>query len=543
MSLYLKILEDESRQTLEKDHRLFPRETFLPDLSDNIKCGNSLIGLDSLDEIGSDEVTRGRVNPFNWEHEFKGVMKVGGFDAVIGNPPYVRIQTMREWAPYEADYLKRHYALAAKGSFDIYVTFIEKGLNLLNQQGRFGMILPHKFLNSQYGAPARRLITSGKHLSEIVHFGDQQVFEKGTTYTCLLFLMKIGSDELKFAQVDDLEAWRYTGVCTADGKFRNDRLTEKEWNFMVGPGGSVAERLSNTVLKLGDIADVFVGLQTSADNVFVMDFISEGARTIRLRSKALASEWVFENDLLFPLVSGTDVIRYGHLPQRQYILFPYDVGDSVDLIAFRTLKKNFPRTAEYLLKNRRKLEAREKGKFKDSQWYRFGRNQNLGIQNRKKICVPRLVRNLKLTLDEDGSHFLDNVDVCGVTPKSSFNYIDKKFLLGILNSRLMRFYFPYISAPFRGGWRSANRQFLSQLPMCNFLSKPSSQDKRADRIVTFVDRMLDLVLKEAATASEAERTALQRAMKETDRQIDALVYELYALTDAEIAVVETETAG
>lgn len=113
MSLYLKVLEGESRQTLERDHRLFPKETFLPDLSNNIKCGNSLIGPDSYDEIGDDEAARRRVNPFNWSREFQGVMKVGGFDAVIGNPPYIRIQTMSAWAPYEADYLKRYYDIAS----------------------------------------------------------------------------------------------------------------------------------------------------------------------------------------------------------------------------------------------------------------------------------------------------------------------------------------------------------------------------------------------------------------------------------------------
>jgi len=114
-----------------------------------------------------------------------------------------------------------------------------------------------------------------------------------------------------------------------------------------------------------------------------------------------------ETDLLHPLVSGTDVHGYPPLPRRQFILFPYEVKDeTASLISFNELNAEFPKSASYLAENKVRLQERERGKFKDVQWYRFGRSQNLGIQSRAKICVPRLVDRLCAGFDSDGSHFL-----------------------------------------------------------------------------------------------------------------------------------------
>src|SRR4030067_3019065 len=136
LSLLLKVLEGENQDTLEKQMKLF-KERALPDLGSNIKCGNSLIGPDfysvgaglALPLFDKEEVYR--INPFDWQKEFPEIMERGGFDTVIGNPPYIRIQTMKEWAPVEVELYKKYYASASKGSYDIYVVFAERGLSLL----------------------------------------------------------------------------------------------------------------------------------------------------------------------------------------------------------------------------------------------------------------------------------------------------------------------------------------------------------------------------------------------------------------------------
>jgi predicted type IV restriction endonuclease len=545
LSLLLKVLEGENFQTLENQYRLF-HERALPDLADNIKCGNSLIGPDFYDTIEpesiSDELQQ-KINAFDWQSEFSGIFSGNnpGFDAVIGNPPYVRIQTMQENQQEALSYFTKKYKSALKGNYDIYVIFVEKGLSLLNLNGQIGFILPHKFFNAQYGRPLRKLLSQGKNLSHVVHFGHQQVFERATTYTCLLFLQSCPQKEFIFVKVDDLSDWIETQNAKK-GIISSKKVNEQEWNFVVGDGYRLFNKLAKRQPKLGDIADIFVGLQTSADDVFIMNFVNKTTKNICLKSKSLDCELNFEKDLLFPLVSGTDVKRYTCLPERQYILFPYHIDDQhVELIPIKTITKKYPKTAEYFMKNKKILEERERGQFKDLEWHRFGRSQNIGIQGRIKLCVPRLVYNLHAAYDENGNHFLDNVDVGGITLKPDCIRQNLKYLLALLNSSLLRWYFPFISAPFRGGWFSANRQFLSQLPI-RIIDFDDSDDKsKHNKIVTFVDRMLELHKKLAAAKIPNEKTRIERQIDTTDKQIDNLVYDLYGLTDEEIKIVEGNT--
>jgi hypothetical protein len=182
LSLYLKMLEDENRTTLERERELFAEAVaLLPPLQDNIKCGNSLIASD-FSIVPEDLV---RVHAFDWPVQFASIMKAGGFDAVIGNPPYIRIQGFPE---DQIAYFGNNYR-AATGNYDIYVNFVERGLNLLSKTGRLGMILPNKFMRTDYGLGLRTLLGEKKAVAGIIDFGAEQVFE-ATTYTCLLFLSR-----------------------------------------------------------------------------------------------------------------------------------------------------------------------------------------------------------------------------------------------------------------------------------------------------------------------------------------------------------------
>lgn len=485
---------------------------------------------------------------FHWKIEFpeafysaRGELESPGFDAVIGNPPYVRIQSIKEWSPLEVDFYKQRYYSARKGSYDLYVLFIERGMSLLNKNGRLGFIVPNKVFQAQYGEPIRKLISDNRNLSEIIHFGHTQVFNSATTYTCLLFLeMENKNTEFKFVKVGDLELWQRQGIVEREGKIPLDFVTASEWNFVVGKEAKLFNRLKGMPIKLRDVADTFVGLQTSADDVYIMNLIEEKEDFAVLYSRSLESEVELEKDFLFPLVSGVDVLRYGALPSRQYILFPYHIDDKINLIDVEFLSKGFPKTLEYLNMNKIRLQQREKGKFKDDKWYRFGRNQNIGIQNRKKICVPRLVDKLHVALDVKGAFFLDNVDVNGISLKKEFNTLGLLFLMGLLNSKLLVWFFPFISVPFRGGWWSANRQFISHLPIRTINFNDKDDKARYDSMVSLVEQMLDLNKKLSNAKTDHEKNILQRQIDHTDRQIDTLVYELYGLTEEEIKIVEGE---
>jgi hypothetical protein len=221
---YMAVNRDPFLERIRRKQRGGQPLSLLPNLTKNFKRGNSLIADKS---IAGDAA-------FDWEKEFP---EIKGFDVVIGNPPYERIQVMQANAPEAAEFLKANYRAAASGNFDIYVCFIERGLELLNANGFFGYICPHKFFQAEYGEPVRKLLSEGKHVRHIVSFGDQQIFPQVSTYTCLLFLDKAPQKEIQFVKVDDIELWRSTGAMSK-GEFPTANLSDKQWLFTIGEKGS-----------------------------------------------------------------------------------------------------------------------------------------------------------------------------------------------------------------------------------------------------------------------------------------------------------------
>lgn len=482
LSLLLKVLEGETDESLNAQMKLF-HERALPDLDGNIKCGNSLIGPDFFDgRLDLDEDERRRINAFDWQAEFPQVFLPspargrgaggegkggfqGGFDAVIGNPPYIRIQTMKEWAPLEVEFYKQRYAAASKGNYDIYVVFVERGLQLLNKNGKLGLILPHKFFNAQYGEPLRRLIAEGRHLDHVVHFGHQQVFDEATTYTCLMFLENAGAPEVSVTKVGNIPRWKSDPREEETAVISASSIHSDPWNFSVGMGRGLVEKLCSLPKKLDEIADIFVGVQTSADDVFILDVVKQSPKSITLHSKALNCDWAFEKGLLFPLASGTDVGRYRALEERQYIVFPYRVeGNKAYLYELNEIADRYPSVERYIAQNRKRLEGRENGRLKGRGWHGYIYLKNMTRQRIPKLCVPRLVSRLCAAYDSIGTHILDNVDVGGVVLKEEYKYLGLPYLLGLLNSRLLGWYFPHVSAPFRGGGCRPTGSFSPSYP-------------------------------------------------------------------------------
>jgi len=381
LSLLLKVLEGETEAVAQQK---LLADRVLPDLDSNIKCGNSLIGPDFYDGQMSlgllDEEEMYRVNVFDWAAAFPRIVPWGGFDAVIGNPPYIRIQAMKQWAPKEVEFYKQAYKAASKGSYDIYVVFIEKGLELLNRNGILGFILPHKFFQAKYGEPIRQIIASDKKLSQIIHFGHQQIFANATTYTCLLFLSNAKNDEFEYAKVDDLAGWRQKGEAVR-GYISTTEVSVLEWNFTVGDGARLFKRLTKMPTKLGNVANkIYQGLITSADTVYLFKDYRETANPSLIEVYSQKSEsWVLiEAAILKSVIRSGKIHRYQAYPSV-YVLFPYKISDgSAQLYTEREIQDIFPKAWEYLNQHKLMLENRENGKFKDAQWYRFGRTQNLG---------------------------------------------------------------------------------------------------------------------------------------------------------------------
>lgn len=537
LSLLLMVLEKTPGEVLEKQLKLHHQRA-LPDLDSNIKCGNSLLDYKHLGQVLLDDETRRRVNPLDWKAEFTRVFKKGGFDVVLGNPPYIRVQTMKEWAPLEVELYKEHYKAASKGNYDIYVCFLERGLSLLSSKGRLGYILPHKFFNAKYGQSVRGLIAAGKHLASIIHFGDQQVFDNATTYTCLLFLDKAGSAKFDFIQVSDLSAWRLEGKATA-GTIPATKVGAADWNFSVGEGSGLFDKLNAMPVKLGDVAArMSQGIRTSGNEVYVLDEVKAADNTLILKSAALGREVVVEAAATSLFLQGREIKPYEVLPSGKRVIVPYRLEKGrTALIPEEELKAKMPRTYDYLRENRAFLEGRESGKMKGPKWFGYVYPKNLEVMRSPKILVPDIADRAAFALDETGEYAFTSGYGITLKPETKESM---KYILGLLNSALLDFYLKRVSTPMRGGFFRYFTQFIEQLPVrrINF-AEPKDKAKH-DRMVILVDRMMDLHKRHTAARMEQERTSLQRQIEATDAEINDIVFELYGLTEDEIQFVRVD---
>jgi len=449
MSLYLKIL-DEGYDKGQAE--LFLKGHILPDMTGNIKCGNSLIDRKQLfdyDFFGDPDI-----NPFDW-YEFNAC----GFDAIISNPPYIRIQEMQEWAPKTVKLYKELYKASSAKNYDIYVIFIEKALSLLSPSGLIGMILPNKFMQQEYGEIIRSQISVDGNLFKLINFKDFQVFKGATTYTCLLFLSKEKNSVFDYAECQN------TNMDTEFSKIDSGRISAAPWVLHNENDLAFFDALS-IHQRLGVFCDnIFVGVQTSADKVFILEYEGEDLSFYSAKSAILDTSVQLEKVWVRHIISGTDVKRYLNPEKRQLVIFPYDIVDGKPVLVNKKIfEAKSPKTWHYLLENKKVLENREKGRMKGNSWYGYVYLKNMALQDKPKICIPRLVQQIHAIYDETGAWCLDNVDVGGIILKEEYRNLTYYFL-GLLNSKLLSKYLSKISTPFRGGFWSCNRQYLEQLPI------------------------------------------------------------------------------
>lgn len=547
LSLSLKMLEGETEQTLGTTRQMF-QERVLPDLSNNIKCGNSLIGSDFYDGPQAAQLTdeeQYRINAFDWEAEFPTVMPAGGFDAVIGNPPYVRSINLKESNPVLWNLYRSRYRSASEKEWDIYLIFVEKALELLSNNGKLGYILPNKFLNSQVGEQLRAVLSEGQHLERLVHFGAFQIFQNATTYTCLLFLNRSGNNQIEVA--------RYVGPVNKAGavcplpegapklwqisEVPATKLTADVWTFRAS-GGNLLEKLQQWP-GLGSVAQIFQGTGTRADKVYLVEERGYDGDLIRIYSVEKDAEYLLEPHYLKPALRGRSIGRYEEVGKDLLLIVPYEIinGKSV-LVPPQKLRSLAPRTLEYLYECKSRLDERENGRFKDQEgWYAYGYPRSMTKFDTIKIAMPDVCNRGKCWLEEMSHWLIDTA--YGVMPTSDGT--DLKYLLGILNSPLLTYFLKETGTALRGGYFRMKTAYLNPFPIRTINFSDPADKKRHDDMVVLVERMLDLHKRLPAVKTSQEKTVLQRQIDGTDKQIDKLVYELYALTGEEIAIVEGAT--
>ncbi len=526
LSLLLKVLEGESDETLKRQLS-FVHERALPDLGQNIKCGNSLIGPDYFaGQLMPDDEEMRRVNPFDWKAEFPEIMKAGGFDAVIGNPPYVRQESLSGLK----DYLAQHYEAFDRVA-DLFAYFMEKSVMLLREGGRFSFIVSSSFLRTTYGEALRRTLKKQAAVLSILDFGGLAVFENAKdTYVCIPLLTKMKQPpridvsripSLGFTSLDDSAIeHRFT--------IPHERLTENAWSLKSDQEAAVFDKVMKAGKPLGNYVRgaICYGIKTGLNEAFVIDAATR---------KALISKDKASAQLIKPLLGGEDIRRYVFNKTALWLIFTRR-GTSIN---------QFPAIREHLSKWKVQLAPKKSAKDKfgrkpgSYEWYEIQDDvAYFKVFDGPKIIYPDIAKGPRFMLDTDG-HYLANTAYCLGT--------DDRYLLGILNSRLFWFAISNLSIPF--GVRAGQYryrliyQYMEKVPIrvVDFNSKADKE--RHGRIVSLVEGMLELHQRLTDAKTPADKDRLQRQIDATDQEIDRLVYDLYGLTEEEIQIVEAASVA
>lgn len=183
LSLALKMLEDETTATANDMQVLF-HEKILPNLSKNIVCGNSLIGSDILSNNMFESEEERKLNPMDFGNVFPEIMRNGGFDAIVGNPPYVRVDILQK---SHKNYIINNYN-SAKGKYDLYYLFLERAFTLINKNGNMSYILPNRFTTSDSGLELRKFLINNCNKIFINSVSKIKVFKNAATYPNIIVL-------------------------------------------------------------------------------------------------------------------------------------------------------------------------------------------------------------------------------------------------------------------------------------------------------------------------------------------------------------------
>lgn len=537
LSLLLTILDDESlNPAVDRD--------VLPDLSANLQCGNSVIDSRfdaNFDTPASDPVRRAVVNPFEWKHSFPNIMSpVGrGFDAIIGNPPYIRIQEVAEHYSDQLLFLQSAISgyVSTSMSFDMYMPFIERALDLVATDGKVALIVPQRFATLLAAGPLRNKLRA--RIDSVVYFGTQQVFPGRSTYTALIEVGSGSSDEVAVELVDDLYLWR-NGHGGELVSWTRSELTASPWSFANDKQSAVFDKLVATCeQRLSDVAEIFVGVQSSADDTLMVKPTHVDGDYIYFQDND-GDQWSIESAITRPALVDARLTEYGVDPKHdRYAIFPYEIGEGrskkvAKLIQPKSLRSRFPMAWRYLSAQRDKLSSRNISPDRGEAFYAYGRSQNIARMDDPKIIVRTLSLIPQYVWDPDGRI----VSGGGNGPYTVVRALDASdvsnwVLIALLSHPVIDAMLPSLGASVhRGGYVQHARSSLKSLPI------PQVSRSEAMDIESLVGQMHDAVRNLREETDSAIRASLLARKEWIRSRIEQIVSGMLGLDSGDLAAFD-----
>ncbi len=458
-----------------------------------------------IEEIKSNRIYE---NAFEWRFEFPEVLDDDGtfvgFDLILGNPPYIRQEEFSALKPY----LQENFSTYA-GTADLLVYFIELGLRLLASKGNFTFIIANKFMRAGFGENLRSWLQQYQ-IQEIIDFGDLPVFEEATTYPCILSIGKKTPSELfRAATLADLDFDKLENRLQ-EVAFTSDqtKLETSGWNLADEKTQTLLQKLKSTGKPLGEYVEgkIYRGVLTGLNEAFVID---KTTRDDLIARDARSAE------IIKPFLEGKDIKRYQSPVARKWLIL-FKNGDTQEWFgklkeeeAWQKIEENYPAIAEWLLPfNKKAVKRSDQGEY----WWELRACAYYEEFEKEKIAYAEIASRGQFVLDKVNSLFDTTAYILGS---------DSEYLMGVLNSKLCTYYFSKIASSVRGGYLRWKRQYMATIPIVD------ASKSEQETIENPVNQILAL--------KKANPTADTAAL---EAEIDRLVYALYGLTEAEVAIVE-----
>jgi hypothetical protein len=373
-------------------------------LDDNIKIGNSIINDAKITDL-----------PFNWENEFPQIFAEGGFDVVIGNPPYIRQELLSPFKPY----LQENYQ-TYDGVADIYIYFYEKGLNLLKPAGIISYIVTNKWLRSGYGEPLRRFFSQESVFEQIIDFGHAPIFEDADTFPCIIAARKseVSNTEnenksvlvcsVPRAELKNINLTQYVQNPEHSFTIPWSRFTANAWSLEPPAVDDLMRKIQRVGVPLKEFAGVkpICGIKTGFNEAF---FIDDATKNKLVQADPKCAE------IIKPLLRGQDIKRWIPEWDKVWIIFAHK---DIDI-------EQYPVIKEHLEIYRNKLEARA---GKQLWWQLQASPSSYHLFEEPKIIWQDLAFHSRFCSDKQNV-FIDMT--CFALPCSDL------WLLAVLNSPLM----------------------------------------------------------------------------------------------------------
>ncbi len=510
LSLMLKMLGEE--------FGIVPGRAILPMLDKNIKCGNSLISGDTLElkKYFGDEWYK--VKPFNWDEEFRKIMKEeGGFDVVIGNPPWGAT-----FSENELEYLRTINALIVVRMIDSFMYFVYQISQLLKDKSYFGMILPDVVLYQGDNYKLREYLLNDYSLKSVVNLGND-IFEGVNRPSCILvfgkpkgksntaFTVDISKNKNKEVNLNDLK--NYNKVSQED----YDNIPSKMF---------ITNYLSNYKIYKKIIKNVLIKrLVDFVDSDGIQRGVSPDLKEAFIVDENIIKKFKLEKSNLRPVITGgKQVKRYYIDYQDQYLIYNKRDDDY----------KSIPSICNYIEQFRNKITCVEV-KQKKHPLYSLHRPRKESIFLKPNKLIGVITEDeLIISVDKEKLFCTDGCYIFSLKESDYSNY-----LLGILNSTLFRFLYRLIAIEKGRTLAQVKPSLIEALPIRIVNFSTSTEKQLYDNIVELVDVMPDLN-KKIQSAKGGEKEQIQRQIEKTDREIDELVYKLYGITEEEKKIIEAE---